>query len=235
MCFSAGASFTASAFLAACGVGALLLAKGPAQRPIAAVPLLFALQQGIEGLVWLSFEWGSPAATSALGQAYTFFSHVFWPAYIPFATWRAEPAGPRRTLLGGATVAGLMVGTLLAWSIAVDPITPVAVGGHIAYESRQLVGPAVMLLYLGVTTGALATSSRGFIRAFGVTSLFAFGAAYLAYARWFVSVWCFLAAWLSFVLVLHFAGLRAAAVVARAAGGARGAATREAPLRDHGA
>lgn len=220
MCFSANASFAASAFLFGAGAAAMPLAKASAERPLAAVPFLFAIQQAVEGFLWLSFGWGEPAATRALGQAYTLFSHVLWPAYVPAAVWLAERPGPRRKILGGGAIAGLFAAAMLAWSLAIDPVTPTPAGGHIDYESRQAPGPAAMLLYLVVTTGSLMASSRGFIRAFGVLALFAFALAYLVYARWFISVWCFFAAWLSAVLLLHFAvrrGRPAAQIPAAAA------------------
>ena len=207
MCFSAAASFAASAFLLGAGIVAVGSARTAAQRPIAAIPLLFAMQQAVEGLVLLSLD-GDPASSRALGQVYVLFSHIFWPAYIPFAVWRAEPEGPRRRMLGGVAVAGLFVSVVLAWSLAVDPVTPSAAGGHIDYESSQLLSPAVMLMYLVATTGSLIASSDGFIRAFGVLAFAAFLVAYAAYAHWFISVWCFFAAWLSVVMVLHLVQLR---------------------------
>jgi hypothetical protein len=97
------------------------------------------------------------------------------------------------------------ISTVLAWSLFVDPVTPNPVGGHIEYDSLQLLGPAVMLIYLLATTGSLIASSHGYIRTFGVLVLVALLLAYGAYERWFISVWCFFAAWLSVVLVLHFA------------------------------
>lgn len=209
MCFSAEASFVASAFLFGAGAVSLRMVRSSAELPLAAIPLLFALQQAIEGFVWLGFDARAPAAAQAWGQAYTLFSHVLWPAYVPAAAWAAERSQPRKTLLAGVAIAGLFVATLLAWSIAIDPVTPVAEGRHIVYESRQLLGPAAMFLYLAVTTGSLIASSHGFLRIFGVLALAAFALAYIAYARWFISVWCFFAAWLSLVLVLHFARRRA--------------------------
>lgn len=218
MCFSATASFTASAFLLGCGAAAMLLAKPASQRPLAAIPLLFGVQQGIEGFVWLSLDRGHPATAVALGHAYTFFSHILWPAYVPFATWLAERPGTRRTMLGGAAVAGLIVATILAWSLAVDPVTPVAIGGHIEYQSLQLLGPAVMMMYLAATSGSMLASSSRFVRAFGATTVATFAFAYFAYGRWFISVWCFFAAWLSVVLVLRFATLRERQLRAKHAG-----------------
>ena len=66
----------------------------------------------------------------------------------------------------------------------------------------------MMLLYLGATTRSLLASSRTFLRIFGGMSLVAFAVAYYAYARWFISIWCFFAAWLSLVLLLHLAAQR---------------------------
>ena len=66
MCFSATASFTAGAVLL--GVGTLTLRSALASRhshrrrdlPFAAIPLLFAIQQLIEGVVWLTVSAEAP-------------------------------------------------------------------------------------------------------------------------------------------------------------------------------
>ena len=59
MCFSATASFAAAALLL--GIGTLTLksalaAHRQADLPFAAIPMLFALQQLIEGVIWLTFS-----------------------------------------------------------------------------------------------------------------------------------------------------------------------------------
>ena len=58
MCFSASASFSAAALLL--GIGALTLRSALATRQprallFAAIPILFAIQQLIEGVIWLTF------------------------------------------------------------------------------------------------------------------------------------------------------------------------------------
>ena len=58
MCFSATASFTAGALLIALGSVTVSLAAAPRERPFAAIPLLFGLQQLIEGGIWLSLQNG---------------------------------------------------------------------------------------------------------------------------------------------------------------------------------
>ena len=84
MCFSATASFSAGAFLL--GIGTLTLrsamaAHQPWALPFAAIPLLFAIQQLIEGVIWLTFRVDAPLLNSVLTHVYSFFSHVLWPVY----------------------------------------------------------------------------------------------------------------------------------------------------------
>lgn len=55
MCFSAPVSFSAGAVLL--GLGS---AKRPRELPFAAIPLLFAIQQLSEGVIWLTFSYEAP-------------------------------------------------------------------------------------------------------------------------------------------------------------------------------
>ncbi len=63
MCFSAAASFSASAVCAAAGVMAIRRADR-ADLPLALIPMIFALHQAIEGLVWMTHAegWGAMLA-----------------------------------------------------------------------------------------------------------------------------------------------------------------------------
>ena len=65
MCFSATASLTAGTFLLGVGVMTTRMARTGGDRVYAAIPLLFAIQQLTEGVVWLSFGWGIDAVTAA--------------------------------------------------------------------------------------------------------------------------------------------------------------------------
>ncbi len=53
MCFSPEADFTAAAVVGVVGVATLRLVREPRDLLIAALPLLFALHQFVEGFVWL--------------------------------------------------------------------------------------------------------------------------------------------------------------------------------------
>jgi hypothetical protein len=204
MCFSATASFTAGAFLLGTGVMTTCLAKTPGERVYAAIPLLFAIQQLTEGLVWLSFAWGVPWVTAWSTQVYSFFSHVLWPVYVPVAALLVETEVSRRRVLLLVCAAGLGVGAWLLYSMFAFPIKAVPVGGHIEYASPHFFAALSIGLYLLATTVSLIVSSHPWLRLFGALALVSWMLAYAFYARWFISVWCFFAAVLSVLIVMHF-------------------------------
>lgn len=215
MCFSATASFTASAALLGIGAVTLHKARQPRERPFAAIPLLFGIQQLTEGVLWLGFGWDTPALNAVLTQLYSFFSHVLWPAYVPLAAWALEPRGPRRRALALISAGGIAVGAYLLYSMFATPIVARPVGNHIDYDSPHFYIAVVMTLYLTATTGSMLLSSRRVMKLFGALALAGALVAWWFYARWFISVWCFFAAVLSLVIWLHFAARNAQLVEIR--------------------
>ena len=207
MCFSATASFSAGAVLL--GVGALTLRSALASHqrrdlPFAAIPLLFAIQQLIEGVIWLTFRFDAPLINSVMTHAYSFFSHVLWPVYVPVAVLLMEPAGWRRQALIAFVAAGAAVGAYLLYVLVAFPIVSQPTGQHIEYVSPHFFAALTMTLYLLSTAVSPLLSSHRMVVVFGVLALVSFGAAYAFYATWFISVWCFFAALLSAVVYLHF-------------------------------
>jgi hypothetical protein len=209
MCFSATASFSAGAVLL--GIGALTLkaARRPREWPFAAIPLLFAIQQLIEGVIWLTFRVDAPLLNSVMTHAYSFFSHVLWPVYVPVAVLLMEPAGWHRRALFVFVAAGAAVGAYLMYVLVAFPIVSRPTGQHIEYVSPHFFAAVTMTLYLVSTAVSPLLSTHRVVQVFGALALLSFGAAYAFYATWFISVWCFFAALLSAVVYLHF-GLRGA-------------------------
>ena len=205
MCFSATASFSAGVVLL--GVGALTLkaVSRPREWPLAAIPLLFAIQQLIEGVIWLTFRVDAPLLNSVMTHAYSFFSHVLWPAYVPLAVWLIEPPGRRRQVLLVFAAGGFAVAAYLLYILMAFPVVSRPTGQHIEYVSPHFFAAVTMTLYLLSTTASPLFSSHRMVKAFGALALLAFGAAYTFYAQWFISVWCLFAALLSVVIYLHFA------------------------------
>ena len=60
MCFSAAASFTAGAVLTGIGVATLRKVEHPTYYLFASIPLLFAVQQFSEGVLWLTLPSANP-------------------------------------------------------------------------------------------------------------------------------------------------------------------------------
>ena len=204
MCFSASASFIAAAALATAGVVTLRMASRPAELPFAAVPLLFGIQQFIEGLTWLSFDNASPVSNATLTFVYSLFSHVFWPIYVPFAIRLLEMVHWRRRALLATQAAGLIVGLYLLYFLVQFPVTSRVLGQHIVYESPHFYQVPVMSLYLLATCAPSMLASHRLIRLFGLLSLATFLAAYAIHAATLVSVWCFFAAILSLIVYVYF-------------------------------
>ena len=205
MCFSATASFSAGAVLLGMGALTLRSAGQPRELAFAAIPLLFAIQQLIEGVIWLTFRGDMPLLNSVMTHVYSFFSHVLWPAYLPVAVLLLEPAGWRRRALVAFAAAGVAVGAYLLYVLVAFPVVSRPTGQHVEYDSPHFFAVEVMTLYLVTTTVSPLLSTQQGVKVFGVLALLSFGAAYYFFATWFISVWCFFAALLSVVIYLHFA------------------------------
>lgn len=204
MCFSAQASFAAGATLLLIGAATTRRAASRSELPYALIPLLFAIQQLIEGALWLTLPDKAPWLNTILTHAYSFFSHVLWPIYVPLAALLLESVRWRRRVLAGFAFIGAAVGLYLLYALVRLPVLAQVTGRHIAYVSPHFYAVAAMALYLLGTCVSLLFSSHRTVLVFGLVSLLSFIAAYIFYTAWFISVWCFFAAILSAVVCLHF-------------------------------
>jgi hypothetical protein len=102
MCFSASASFVACGAIGAVGLVTIVRARSTNELPLAAIPLFFAIQQGVEGLLWLTLPIASEGPSSTgLTQIFLLIATVFWPVFAPIAVLLIEPDAMRRRLLQG--------------------------------------------------------------------------------------------------------------------------------------
>jgi hypothetical protein len=207
MCFSATASFAAGAVLLGIGTLTMRAALATGQRRallFGAIPMLFAVQQLIEGGIWLTFTEEAARLNVVLTHVYSFFSHALWPAYVPLAVLLMEPRGWRRQTLTALVAAGAAVGAYLLYVLVAYPVVSRPTGQHIEYDSPHFFAAVTMTLYLLSTAISPLLSTHRWVVVFGALALLSFGAAYVFYATWFISVWCFFAALLSAVVYLHF-------------------------------
>lgn len=209
MCFSASASFAAGVVVLGIGVLSVRAARQSHERPFAAIPLLFAVQQLVEGALWLTFEREAAPFSLLLTYLYSFFSHVLWPVYVPLAVWLLEPPGARRRHLLVLLALGVAVGIFLLVQLAAFAVFARPSGGHIEYVSPHHFAAAAMAVYLLATCASPMLSSHRTVQAFGGLAALSFVAAYGFYTTWFISVWCLFAALLSMSVYVHFASRRA--------------------------
>jgi hypothetical protein len=205
VCFSASASFVTAGITGAIGVVALTRVKGPRELPLAATPLLFAFQQCIEGLLWLSLPLAPDGSLSAaLTILYLFFAEAFWPLYAPLAVWLIEPNEYRRHLMVVCLGIGAGVGAYLLWWILDHPHFATISGGHIVYVTEYRHSDALGAAYLTATGLPLLLSSHRSVVVLGTIVLAGLIVAYAFYWESFISVWCFFAAAASAAILCHF-------------------------------
>lgn len=202
MCFSATASFVAGSALSAAGVLTVARVKRRKELPLAAIPLLFGVQQLIDGAVWLSF--GAPAVHTAATYAYALFAFVFWPIFTPLALLSVETKRTRREILEALAVVGLGVGLFFAYFILFGTVTAQIVNHCVAYDTPHPYGFGILAFYLIATCGAFFVSSKKILTIFGIVLLVSFAVAGWFYFETFSSVWCFFAAILSGIIYWHF-------------------------------
>ena len=202
MCFSATVSFVAGTALSAVGVVTITKAKTKRELPLASIPLLFGVQQTIEGIIWVSF--GLPILSTVMTYAYLMFAYVFWPIFVPFTVLLIETNPTRKNILRVLSFIGCIIGIYLLYFVFSDPGKAHIVNQSIAYDYRHLYELLPLTLYVLVTCGSGLVSSHKIINIFAVGVLASFFIAYWFMSITFISVWCFFAAVLSFIIFIYF-------------------------------
>lgn len=202
MCFSATASFIAGVSLTGMGVATVKMTQRKAEIPFAMIPLLFGVQQLIEGMLWLSFKFEAHLLNVAMTYMFTFFSHVLWPIFMPFSIGLMETVPWRKKVILAFQITGGIVGLYLLYFIIRFPITS-EIKVNVLYIFPHFHKPMVLLLYIAATCVSGFFSSHRMINAFGVLALLLFIVAYWFYTVAFFSVWCFFSAILSVIIYMH--------------------------------
>jgi hypothetical protein len=205
MCFSAEASFGVAVALLPAGGYCLAEAwrKDWAYLPLAAVPLLFGLQQVCEARVWDGLGRGGPEAARVPSLAFLFFALAVWPVWIPLAAAVIEPRGWHRLALAVLAGAGVLFGVVYYLPVAADGgrgLNPAVVGHFLRYDFSAV--PAARstwwwvwpVLYLAAVCGPLLASRDRRLRPLGAAGALAAAFAYALFEDAFASVGCFFAA-----------------------------------------
>ncbi|HXR94486.1 MAG TPA: DUF6629 family protein [Rhizomicrobium sp.] len=207
MCFSATASFGAAGILTLAGVATLSKARNARERPLAAVPLLFALQQGMEGWLWLTVPAGHQAGqrlATGLATGFATLALIVWPVFTPLAVGLAEKTRQRRRWILALIGPGLGVAGYSVLDIWRHPYMAWPAPHSLVYINDSPFPLPMMLAYLAATCAPPLLSSDTAIRWYGIVVTLGLAVTLGFFFVNLVSVWCFFAALASAILVVYF-------------------------------
>jgi hypothetical protein len=203
MCFSAEADLVAGVVVGIVGIDAMRHTRRAAERPLAALPLVFAAHQLVEAVVWRGLEgrigeviW-HPARWLYLAIAFGVL-----PIMVPVAVGAIEPVFRRRRT-SILTMIGTGVAIALMAAVVRGPIETRIVGHHIEYRVDLWQGSLLVLLYVVATCGSLLLSAHPHVRLFGTVNLIAVGVLAWLDQTVFISLWCAWAAVTSVAIAVH--------------------------------
>jgi hypothetical protein len=210
MCFSAIASFTTAALLLPLGIYASNLAwrKDSRYLSLTIVPIFFGIQQGIEGMEWLSIKSAQTDMIRLFALGFLFFAYGFWLVGPALAMWIIERRPKIKRRLLTIALIGLLFGASLYLPLWIYPdrLSVVILNASIVYQTqliydRFLSRDMVHVIYLAIVLCPLYLSNLDRVRFFaGLIALSMIASSYFFnYA--FVSIWCFWAALLSLYIV----------------------------------
>ncbi|MBI5857407.1 MAG: hypothetical protein HZB42_07125 [Sphingobacteriales bacterium] len=227
MCFSATASFGAGAILGVVGIIAVAKAKTKPQRVFATIPLIFAVQQLTEGILWLSLKNAELLSWQPLlTYIYLVFAMAVWPLWVPLTIRLLEKDKKRKRIMNALVAIGAAVSIIVTLVLSIYPVevmTPLCltcpvsptpgIRNHLHYEftfpaaAKSLIG-MFTVLYIMATIVTPFISGIKKMKWLGVVFLVSYLFAVIFYNNFVVSVWCFFAALLSFVVLWIILELR---------------------------
>jgi len=198
MCFSATASFSAAAVCGAIGVPTVRRASRP-DLMLAFIPMMFALQQALEGVEWLT---NAEGLGRCAGYDFAIIAFCIWPLYVPVAAWLSETDPWRRRTMLGFVLLGAVAAAVAAWvlhkGLTIDFAT-----NQIRYLPARRYPPIFDYIYAAIVTVPLLLHRNIYLRINACLVLVFFAASILLFNPARYSVWCFFAA-LSSILLYFF-------------------------------
>ena len=205
MCFSATANFVGSTALGAVGVVTLTKVKHRRELLFAALPVLFAIHQFIEGFVWLGLDGIlSPTVAHDMGAAFMLYAQGLLPFLLPLSVLLFEPNGKSRRRMLPFLALGTGTTLYILWALTAYPLQVYVKGSSIVYINQATNNTAVAVLYVIATCGSLFFSKVRAMVIFGAANL-AILVVVMAFKRYaFTSLWCAYAAVASVIILAYF-------------------------------
>ena len=168
----------------------------------ASIPLIFAAQQAMEGVVWLTIDGTAHATVERLAViAFLAIALIVWPVWLPFSLRLIEHNPGRRMALMGLLWLG--VAAAAAAVVLLTRSQPVAVvAGHSLRYNRSghatgWLEALVLLTYMAPTILPLFVSTVPLARVIGMVLVMSLVLAAVIERTALTSMWCFFAAILS--------------------------------------
>src|SRR6202789_1061949 len=148
MCFSATANFVGSAALTTMGVLTLTKVKHRRELLFAALPVLFAIHQFIEGFVWLGLDGIlSPAVAHDMGAAFMLYAQGLLPFLLPLSVLLFEPDGESRKRMLPLAILGGALTLYILWALTAYPTEVSVKGNSLVYINQATNNTWVAVLY----------------------------------------------------------------------------------------
>lgn len=225
VCFSATASYVSGVTIGAIGVATLPLVPERRQRMFAALPLVFAVHQLLEGVIWDQIERsGGNSVRSPAVELWLLIAWLVFPIWVPLSARLFEPDERRRRWMLALAGVGVLIGGYLAVESMLSSTAAVVNGHHLEFAIDHGPGWLLAIPYVAATCLPLLLSSHRFVVAFGAVMTISMAATALLDSRAFSSVWCFFAALLSAGLFVHYLTRRLEARARPSTPGTAGAA-----------
>lgn len=204
MCFSSSACFGVGVILGTIGVVNLRKVTDRTQIPFAAIPMMLAVQQFSEGILWVGLS--DPASTWWQHTSVYFsliYAQLIWPSWIPFSLLCLEKDPARRKLLLVFMTLGLLVSGYLLYCLFPQNVSAELHSGHIRYNLNLPFAStwAMNIIYFIPTVISLFVSSFKGMTPLAIAILITFFATKVFFDDYLISVWCSFAAGLSLMVV----------------------------------
>lgn len=203
MCFSAKASFIAGGLLMAIGVATLKRVNDSRQYMFAMIPLMFGIQQVIEGIVWLTL--GNPSILHTV-SVYSFatFALIIWPWWVPLSVFFIERNLIRKTIIAVLSLVGFAIAFYFLNNFIQHGVVARQVACHIYYHFTlpDYIEWYTVIFYFIPTILPFFLSSIRHMWVLGISFLVSYCLAAAIWHFFVFSVWCFFIALLSTLIYI---------------------------------
>jgi hypothetical protein len=191
--------------LAGVGVATLTKVKHRRELLFAALPVLFAIHQFIEGFVWLGLDGIlSPKVAHNMGAAFMLYAQGLLPFILPLSVILFEVDAKSRRRMQPFLILGTLTALYILWALTAYPTQVFVKGNSIVYINQATNNEAVAVFYVIVTCGSLLFSKIKDMVIFGIANL-AILLLVMAFKRYaFTSLWCAYAAVASVIILAYF-------------------------------